>query len=118
MVLLVPGPVDSERVAAFTLRTALAWLGHICAGRCPSATASIPAQTWVVRTIDGRRIYGVPPSHEDSCLQMETLVLVDFGSLDPGSVFVVDLFESVNRCTAPDHIRVVDATDPYAARLV
>lgn len=119
MVLLVPGPVDSERVAAFTLRTALAWSGHVCAGYCPSSTASTPAHTWVVRTLDGRRVYGVASSSQgELAAEVETLVLVDFGPRDPGSESVIDLLDDVNRCTAPDHIRVCDTTDPYAARLV
>lgn len=111
MVLLVPGPVDSERVAAFTLRTALAWLGHACAGYCPSAAASIPAQTWVVRSLPGLAPRGAVPLSET-----ETLVLVDFGSVDQGSVCIASLLRAVNRCTAPDHIRVCDTTDPRAAR--
>lgn len=73
----------------------------------------------MVRTLDGRRVYGVASSsQEERAAEVETLVLVDFGPRDPGSESMVDLLEDVNRCTAADHIRVRDATDPRAARLV
>lgn len=108
MVLLVPGPVSSERVAAFTLRTALAWVGHVCTGRCPLSTVSMPAQAWVVRQIDSEHPTTRPHG-------VECIVLVDFGGVDTSIEAGARLVE-VNACTAADHITVYDVTDPAAAR--
>lgn len=101
MVVLVPGPVDAERVAAFTLQTALAWLGHACRGVCPPAVSVIPAQTWVVRPID-----------HDSSSRTETLVLLEFGPTSPLSASAASLLVEVNLCTAVDHLRVCDTSGP------
>ena len=82
-----------ERVCAFTLATALVWLGHDCAGGCPPLTLTLRARTWIDRTA------------LRSATDSTTFVVFDLQDTVQRAV-VSGMLREVNACTQPDHIRV------------
>ncbi len=94
-------PVGMTRVCAFSVATALAWIGHDCSGGCPTEAATVPASVWFVRT---------PAVTARSWAT--TLVVVDLSPRDGLGVptqtpeVVRAMLRRVNDCTRPEHIRV------------
>lgn len=86
-------PEGLERVCAFTLATALVWLGHDCAGGCPPLILTLHARTWIDRP--------TPRPAGDST----TLAIVEFDDTLQRAV-VTGMLRAVNACTYTDHIRV------------
>jgi hypothetical protein len=81
-----------ERVCAFTLSTALAWVGHVCTGTCPPQASTLLASVWFVRRYPDRA-------------WANTLVVVELRDELPAT-HLSALLHGVNRCTHSDHIRV------------
>jgi hypothetical protein len=83
------------RAPAFTLATALAWLGHDCVGGCPPELTGASASVWLLGS--GRVGQGTGA---------DVLVVVGFGDCGLTPTVVDRLLLEVNRCALPDHIRV------------
>ena len=104
----VDGPAGMERVCAFTLVTALAWLGHECPGDCPTLAATMRARTWFARRTSER--------DADVAGVMSTLVVVDLSSECSDPAAVRQMLRQVNACAGRDHIQVRERAriDPRA----
>ena len=92
-----------QRSPAFTLGTALVWLGHDCPGDCPPDVSARPAEVWFVRA-------NGTASHTWAL----TIVDVDFTASPQDSR--QDLLEQVNDCVRPDRIRVRHRSTPERSR--
>jgi hypothetical protein len=91
----VTAPRGSPQPFAFTVATALAWLGHDCAGGCPALATSTPASLWFV-----------PQPSRRYVSRQQSLIVVDPGD-DPGRAAEVRaLLCEVNRCIGRGHIEV------------
>ena len=88
-----------ERLPAFTLATALMWLGHECRGACPRQVRDERASAWLIRSPESGWPGGVTS-------------LVDVEFTDPTWLAArdLDLMCEINECTCTDHIVVRDAT--------
>lgn len=95
-----PSPAGLTRACAFTLATALAWIGHVCKGGCPILITATPASVWHVRD-QSRADHG----------RSDILVIVDLGNQSAPPEQIRALLREVNRCTAGDHIRVYERAD-------
>lgn len=95
-----PSPAGLTRACAFTLATALAWIGHVCKGGCPSLITATPARVWHVRNQSSTDHAGA-----------DILVIVDLGDHSVPPEQVRALLREVNRCTAGEHIRVYERAD-------
>lgn len=93
---LTASPPSTE-VSAFTLATALAWLGHDCDGGCPATAMCIPAGVWFVRDSSPGRSW-----------RQETLVVIDVGDDPARAARLRALLGEINRCTRRNHIRVCE----------
>lgn len=98
-------PVDESdsrltRVCAFTVATALAWVGHECTGSCPPDVWRLPASVWF------RRDPAVGGGGWNAALVVVELaqgrVHADLGGV----------LQAVNRCTSPEHIVVCERARP------
>ncbi len=98
----VTAPQSPSPAVAFTLATALAWIGHDCTGGCPPLAMHIPASVWFV-----------PRSSDAHQSWASTLVVVELGETDPAAAQIRPLLRDVNRCTSRNHIQVREraATD-------
>lgn len=93
------GPRGVIRVAAFTLGTALAWLGHDCFGGCPRQVAQLRADTWHLP-------HGLQMDRASDARNPFSLVLVHFLDTSTTSAPHHSLLRKVNHCTWPNRIRV------------
>ncbi len=95
------GATGMTRVCAFSVATALAWIGHDFRGTCPAETTTQPASVWFVRTP------GV-----NAPRWVTTLVVIDFSPRDRSAAPaqspapVRAMLRRVNDCTQSEHIRV------------
>ncbi len=98
---LVPPPDGMTRVCAFSVATALAWVGHDCHGGCPAETKTMSASVWFIRT---------PGVNARSWAT--TLVVMELsprgGRAAPVQTpdSVRTMLRRVNDCTRSEHIRV------------
>jgi hypothetical protein len=84
----------STRTPAFTVATALAWLGHDCDGGCPPLAICTPASLWFVRNQSAS--YVCPEG---------TLIVVEIGDDPARATQVRGLISEVNHCTR-NHVQV------------
>ncbi len=84
------------RVCAFTLATALAWVGHDCTGGCPDPARLLRADVWFIRRPRTRHV------------RATTLVVVDFFEGLSHTTPLPDhaMLRQVNHCTRPDNVVV------------
>lgn len=90
-------PEGMTRVLAFTLSTAMLWLGHTCRGGCPPEICTLRASVWSVEQAATIANEGIT-----------TLVVVRFGSVlrAADSATHRSVLNRVNRCARRDHILV------------
>jgi hypothetical protein len=91
----VTAPKGPTRPFAFTVSTALAWLGHDCAGGCPALATSTPASLWFV-----------PQPSPRYLSRQQSLIVVDPGDDPERAAEVRALLREVNRCIGRSHIQV------------
>lgn len=98
---LAPPPDGLTRVCAYSVATALAWIGHDCSGGCPAEAVRLPASVWFVRTP------GVNALHWAT-----TPVVVDLSPRDGSAMpaqtpdAVRAMLRRVNDCVRSEHICV------------
>jgi hypothetical protein len=78
---------------AFTLATALGWLGHQCVSHCSSSLDDLPASIWFVR-----RRSPAQPRH--------TIIVVDLTNVGGSVAWTRRRVHDINRCTRGDSIHV------------
>lgn len=95
--ILEPPPARMTRAYAFTLATALVWIGHDCTGGCPVQAKELPAAVWFV---DDSAAAGGESN--------DTLVVVRFGATPTphSATRHSTLLRQVNDCVRGDHIHV------------
>lgn len=96
---LKPPPEGMTRVLAFTLATAMAWLGHVCHGECPAQAETLKVGVWFAEQAATTADDGI-----------NVVVIAGFGSELRAGTSVVEkgLVEQVNHCVQRDHIRVYE----------
>lgn len=94
-----------QRVTAFTLGTALAWIGHDCFGGCPRQTFQLRADIWHL---------AAPPAPGPN--PIFDLVLVRFTETSPATPPLHALLRRVNHCTWKNRIRVREWRPSYGAQ--
>ncbi|CAN5594808.1 hypothetical protein BH10ACT8_BH10ACT8_08330 [soil metagenome] len=101
-----PPPEGMTRVLAFTVATAMAWLGHECTGGCPAAAAELRACVWYERRF----------ALQNHC-PASTVAVVDLCHQRAGSEQTQTLLSQVDRCARRDGIAVRERLPRDGGRL-
>lgn len=98
---IAPFPlIGYTRACAFSLATALLWLGHECHDGCGALVRQPTSGVWFIRL-----------SGTQSSMRSRTLVVVDLGDCSWSALQIRNDLREVNRCVAADRILVRERRD-------